>query len=383
MYVNKTAKWKKAIVAAAFMALALALTGQSALAGELIAVEARDGYQLEGKLDMPQGRAERLVLFVNGSGPNTYDNTRQLSEEVTFDYYDLFAQQLTQRGAAFCRFSARGCTPGGQPPMYVQIDEAAYQTYLPENSINDVEDQVRYLLADERLKDAQVYLLGWSEGTMIAAHVAQRGNVPVDALVLCGYVNGTMMEALTWQQTGGSSMVVYRQYFDTDGDGVISQEEFAADPYGLAPYLGAGFDQIDMNGDGSLTQEDFRIMMAPGWARLQSAIRRGDDQWLKDNYGVQLTSAWFRGHEALTPNREVMPTLDLPIYIFHGECDANASVEGVRDIARAFAQLKKGNLSVTIYPDNDHDLNYTQYLAQGTLPQAFEDLFALCGQGLG
>ena len=373
---------KKTVVMIALLLLCLLPLGQGALASEMVTVQARDGCVLTGKLDLPAGPVKRLVLFVNGSGPNTYDNTRQLSEQDTFTYYDLFAQELTRRGLAFCRFSTRGCTPGDEPPMYVDIDEALYQTYVPENSINDVEDQIAHLLSDERLAGAQVYLLGWSEGTMIAPQVALRANVPVHALVLCGYVNGTMMETLTWQQTGGSSMVVYRQYFDADGDGVISRAEFAADPYGLAPLLGATFDEIDLDGDGELTEADFAIMLAPGWAELRAAIERGDDAWLKDNYAVRLTGAWFQGHEALTPNREVMPLLDLPIYIFHGACDANASVEGVRDIQRAFERLKKINLSVNIYPDSDHDLNYAQYLTQGAVPREFRELFDTCARGI-
>ena len=373
---------KKKGMLTALLLLTLLLMGQGALASEIINVQARDGCVLQGKLDLPAGPVKRLVLFVNGSGPNTYDNTRQLGEKDTFNYFDLFAKELTRRGLAFCRFSTRGCTPGDEPPMYVEIDEALYQTYVPENSVNDVEDQISYLLSDERLAGAQVYLLGWSEGTMIAPQVAHRANVPVNALVLCGYVNGTMMEALTWQQTGGSSMVVYRQYFDADGDGVISREEFAADPYGFAPYLGATFDEIDSNQDGTLTEADFEIMLAPGWAELRAAIERGDDEWLKDNYAVRLTGAWFQGHAAFAPNREVMPLLDLPITILHGECDANASVEGVRDIQRAFDQLDKDNLSVTIYPDSDHDLNYAQYLAQGTVPRELRELFDLCSRGI-
>ena len=46
-----------------------------------------------------------MVVFVNGSGPNTYDNTRQLDEQTVFNYFDLFTEQLTSRGTAFFRWS--------------------------------------------------------------------------------------------------------------------------------------------------------------------------------------------------------------------------------------------------------------------------------------
>ena len=237
---------------------------------------------------------------------------------------------------------------------------------------------VRALREDERLANCPLTLLGWSEGTMIAPQVAARGNVKVDELVLCGYVNGTMMETLAWQQTGGSSMVFYREYFDADGDGSVSQTEFGADPYGILPALGSpAFEDVDMDGDGALTTADFAAMLAPGYEALLAAIARGDDAWLAENYAVRLTCAWFAGHEALAPNREVLPTLDIPIHILHGVSDANAPVEGVYEIEAAFAALGKTNLDARTYPGHDHDLNYLQYQYTGELSQGFAELFAL------
>lgn len=358
-------------------ALMLILLAPCALASERIDVVAADGTVLEGKLDLPGGIPNKLVLFINGSGPNTYDNTRQLLGH-TYNYYDLFAERLTAGGAAFFRWSARGCTPDDEPPLYTRVDGEAYQTYVPETSIADVESVIAALRADSRLAECPIWLLGWSEGTMIAPQVAARQNAPVDGLVLCGYVNGTMAETLEWQQTGGSSMVFYRQYFDADGDGRVSQAEFDADPCGLRAALeGVPFADLDADGDGQLTEADFGILLAEDWRELQDAIQRGDDEWLAENYPVQPTSAWFDGHAKLTPNRDILPTLDLPIFILHGECDANAPVQGASDIRAAFDALQKENLTLRIYPDHDHDLNYAQYVVSGELSEAFVDLFQI------
>ena len=105
-----------------------------------------------------------------------------------------------------------------------------------------------------------------------------------------------------------------------------------------------------MDGDGALTAADFAAMLAPGYEALLAAIARGDDAWLAENYAVRLTCAWFAGHEALAPNREVLPTLDIPIHILHGVSDANAPVEGVYEIEAAFAALGKTNLDARTYP---------------------------------
>ncbi len=368
---------KRLIFLIGLCAALLLLLVPRALASERIDVTAADGAVLQGKLDSPEGAPDRLVLFVNGSGPNTYDNTRQLMDG-TFNYYDLFAEQLTAGGAAFFRWSTRGCAPDDEPPLYTHVDGETYQTYVPDTSISDVESVIMALRADPRLADCPVWLLGWSEGTMIAPQVAARQSAPVDALVLCGYVNGTMAETLEWQQTGGASMVFYRQYFDTDGDGRVSSAEFEADPYGLRAALeGVRFADLDADGDGQLTEADFGLLLAGDWQTLRDAISRGDDGWLAENYPVRLTSAWFEGHAKLTPNREILPTLDLPIYILHGECDANAPVQGARDIEAAFEALHKDNLTVHIYPEHDHDLNVMQYVVSGELSEAFQDLFRI------
>lgn len=224
-----------------------------ACTSERMTIPSFDGYPLAGKLYLPRGQnPQALVVYVNGSGPNTYENTRALTEDTTFSYFDLVAQGFTGQNAAFFSYSTRGVAPGSEPPYYCTIDPDAYQTYLPDNSVRDVAAIVAALRQDPRLSRARVYLLGWSEGTMIAPKAAQI--VPVDGLLLAGYVNGTMRETLDWQQNGGSSMVTYCLYFDTDGDGAVSRAEYEADPYGVRGALGldqTAFPDLDVTATAS------------------------------------------------------------------------------------------------------------------------------------
>ena len=361
--------------AAYFAALERSLSARET---SLLTLTASDGVELTGKLDLPAGEeaVEKIVFYINGSGPNTYDNHRQ-SGSLVFDYYDLFAQQFAARGVGFFRWSTRGVTPGETPPYFADVDEETYRTYLPATSVSDIGEWIGKLRKNERLQDAEIYLLGWSEGTIIAPLAAKAFPGEIDGLLLCGYCNDRMDEIFDWQQTGHSSMIFYQTYFDTDGDGRISPEEFAADPYGLAASVlgNTPFDQIDLNGDGVLTAEDFAIMLAPTRQAFYDAVERGDDAWLAENYSVRLTSGWFKAHQALAPNRETMLTLELPITIFHGTMDANCDVAGVYAIEESFAQHGKDNLTVHVYPGYDHDLLYSVYAATGAMPEAFEDLF--------
>lgn len=349
-----------------------------ACTSERMTIPSFDGYPLAGKLYLPRGQnPQALVVYVNGSGPNTYENTRALTEDTTFSYFDLVAQGFTGQNAAFFSYSTRGVAPGSEPPYYCTIDPDAYQTYLPDNSVRDVAAIVTALRQDPRLSRARVYLLGWSEGTMIAPKAAQI--VPVDGLLLAGYVNGTMRETLDWQQSGGSSMITYCLYFDTDGDGAVSRAEYEADPYGVRGALGldqTAFPDLDVDGDGKLTAADLSRLLAPTRQTLYAAIDRGDDAWLAQNYPVRLTTAWFRAHDAFPPNRDMLTTLDIPITIFQGEADANVPVQDTREIQAQFAACGKTNLTVHTYPATDHDLNFSVYLSTGEWPQGWQDLFA-------
>ena len=205
----------------------------------ILTMTAFDGIKFDGKLRMPKNEiADVLVIYVNGSGPNTYDNKRQY-ESTTFNYFDLFASECVKRGIAFFSYNTRGVYPADIPPAFHEVDEALYKTYLPQNEVKDIETIIQTLKWLPGLEDARVYLLGWSAGAMVASVVALEANVQVDGLMLCGYPNGTMEETLLWQQTGGNMMLLLREYFQTDKSDSISKESYDLDPNGLKATFGA------------------------------------------------------------------------------------------------------------------------------------------------
>lgn len=336
--------------------------------------------QFDGRLRLPAGPVETLVIYVNGSGPNTYDNHRKFGESLEFSYFDLFSQQCNQRNIGFFSYNTRGVTLGEEPPLYQTINQEQYKTYLPSNEIKDIETIIEILHTLPRLSKTRIILLGWSSGTMIAPRVALDQPDAVDALVLAGYVNTTMDDTLDWQQSGESSMIFFRQYFDDNQDLSISPEELGKDQYGILPALGTSketaFSQLDIDKDGMVTTDDFKRMLAPGYAQMQEAILKGDDQWLGKNYGVLLTSRWFMDYRNnMPPNSEILPKLSIPIHIFHGVLDRNVPVQGVRDSKNTFDRIQKENLTIHIFAGHDHDLNYLLYQQTGEIPQGLEELF--------
>ena len=140
---------------------------------ELVGIKSHDEYELSAKIDYPgEGDIFRMVLFCQGTGPGTYDLHRQV-EDVEFDYFELFASEFCKRGIGLCRWNTRGCTPSGEPPLYVDMDREQYATYRPCNTIQDIVSIVRYIKTMEPFKNARVLLLGQSEGATLAPFAAR------------------------------------------------------------------------------------------------------------------------------------------------------------------------------------------------------------------
>lgn len=325
------------------------------------AIKLHDNCVIKFKYSYPENTlVEKLVIYVNGSGPNTYENKRQWIDGTTFNYHDLFINEFNKRGIAYCSYNTRGVDMGENPPLYAEINDDEYKTYLPSNSVKDIESIITYLKQKDEFKNAKIYLLGWSEGTIIAPLVALNNNVKVDALLLAGYCNENLKDVLVYQLQGNSEFTLWRRLFDYDKKGYITKDDFETDKYNARKALfgDAAFEDLDANHDGILTVEDAGARSIPHLNDMLKAIENNDDEWLKNNHGVRLTSGWFKEHFNLKPNKEILPLLDLPIFIFQGEYDTMCTKKYAENIRQKFDELNKTNLTVYIFNDHDHDLNY-------------------------
>lgn len=342
------------------------------------AVTLHDNCVIKIKYSYPENvLIKKLVIYVNGSGPNTYDNKRQWIDGTTFNYHDLFVNEFNKRGIAYCSYNTRGVDVGEKPPFYAEIKDEEYKTYLPSNSVKDIEYIINFLKQKDEFKDAKIYLLGWSEGTIIAPLVALNNNVKVDALLLAGYCNENLRDILTYQLQGNAEFTLWRRYFDYDKKGCITKEDFEADKYEVRKQLfgNAAFEDLDVNHDGKITVEDAGVRSLPHLNNMLKAIETNDDEWLKKNHGVRLTSGWFKEHFNLKPNKEVLPLLDLPIFIFQGEYDAMCTKKYAEDIDQKFKEMNKTNLTVNIFDNHDHDLNYISLLVKNEVSAGIEAIF--------
>jgi hypothetical protein len=346
-------------------------------------IKSFDGFEVTGRLSVPAGeeKIDRLVIFVHGTGPNTYEMRRQNNiSGIRFKYLDVYADKFTSDGTAFFTYNTRGIGLGEKEPYYADIDENGYTQYTPQNIAQDIKYMIEQLKQDSRLINADIILLGASEGTIIAPLAISEYGAEADALLLMGYCNDNMRDVLRYQLGGGMSLFNYTLLFNVAGAEEITKEQYEADPNEIIDNLlsGAAFEDIDLDGDNLITAEDFAAMMTPVKDGLFQAVENDDDKWISENMSTimpPLMSDWFKAHFELPKTEDIMTKVNIPIYIFQGTYDANCPVQGTYDVQNRFEGLGKDNLTVHIYDGYDHDLNFTQLL-YGLGSHAFEDIFS-------
>ncbi len=208
----------------------LVLFSQHLFGSEIIDFRLQDGEIIKGKLSLPEGSesVSHIVLFIHGTGPNTYLNKRG-NPDQNFNYYDMFAEEFNKAGIGFLSYNRRGVTISETPPMYDAVDSAKYSKYNPLTEATDVESIIRQLKKYGNLQKTKIILLGWSEGTIISTMIAERKIVDIEALMLCGYANENLFDIIKWQLNGASSMINVCQCFDSDDNKYVDRSEYESE----------------------------------------------------------------------------------------------------------------------------------------------------------
>jgi pimeloyl-ACP methyl ester carboxylesterase len=347
---------------------------------DTLSIKMNDGINLVGRLSLPEGggHVPVIVIFVPGTGPNTYLNKRKFGN-TEFNYYDLFETEFNKRGIGFFTYNRRGVELGDQPPYFDKVDSVKYAKYAPKREVLDVETMISALKEKERLKKAKVVLLGASEGTIIVAMIAERMVEEVSGLLLFGYANDNMADIIKWQFSGVTSIMNLQKYFDTNKDKAISRQEYEATDtiatLGRVRVLkNTPFDVLNAVKDSVLDYQDFAARNKPFYEYLLQMTAQGNDEWIWKNY-FRVTSYWLKEHFKLEPNKTRLLNIDIPIYIFQGVEDANAPVEGVYDIQSRFKQANKTNLKCFIFEGHNHDLNYLDWPFKHQISEGLNTLF--------
>lgn len=146
---------------------------------EVIVGEDSD-FPLEGILTMPSeidsDEALPVVVLVHGSGPHDRDS----SVHAYKPFRDI-AWGLAERGVAVLRYDKRTFTYGSQLSQ-----EEMEQFTVYEETVEDAIRASEYLKSDDRIDAENVYLLGHSQGGMLAPRIDATGGDFAGVIILAG-----------------------------------------------------------------------------------------------------------------------------------------------------------------------------------------------------
>lgn len=228
---------------------------------EEVSFKSFDKFVLPMKIARPDGHKDadvkRVVILIHGSGPQNMDGdlTKASAGKKNLVYKDL-SDALVGGGFTVIRYDKRAYVwnqvltkdaSKAKSKAFEKFQEAPLSSL-----VNDVKAIVK--MAGKRFKKANVYLLGHSQGTYIAAHVANE----LPAVKGVGFI-GTMLHSLdtySFEQTVYRSLRQFEQ-IDKDRDGLLTPKELEkGGAQGLA--ILTAMLVLDKDGDKKLSVDEFK-----------------------------------------------------------------------------------------------------------------------------
>ena len=330
-----------------------------------------------GKLTIPGSAAPSLtVIYVQTAEGMTVDMKRPDGRGGTFNYFDVYRQKLPELGAGFFGYEGRGIRMGDKPPRYERIEWDVYNTSTLENKVRDILSAVRVVRKQPGMGKSRIFLMGASEGTLLAAQAAARVPKEIDGLILYGVMSSSMRDMFKYI-VGDGGFLGYLRFFDTDRDGKISKAEFETDPakYREKVFKNAGFETFDVNKDGFFTAEDLKTLTKPYFDAVDTDNYEVLDRWAKNAGSVSTPKDWFKDHFAQPPIWEFLSKLNIPAGLFQGIADTSVPVEGVRKLERQAKAAGKSRMEFYYFEKLGHTLGIEEYFFKGTMPAGHKAIF--------
>lgn len=274
-----------------------------------VRIERAGTFGLDGVLEWPAraGDPEGVVVLIHGSGPHGMDGdlAAVTAGGVANPFLKDLAEALRAEGFAVLRYHKRshqaallGAT---DPGFFASPEFRAYAADPMGAFLDDAEAAV--VVCERELPRARRYLLGHSQGTLLALQLARR-HPGLDGVGLIGFsLMGTA--TLVFEQTAYRPLGLLRR-LDRDHDGGLDGAELGVDDP-LARALAAQLGVLDLDHDGRLSEAEFmggnlsNWMLRPEMITAFDTARRAEASW------------------PMVP--AVLRDLTLPIAFFAGELD--------------------------------------------------------------
>jgi pimeloyl-ACP methyl ester carboxylesterase len=325
------------------------------------------GFELPGKVTIPakieDDEVERVIVLLHGSGPQDMDEdiTAHTLERQENKPFVVLSDALVEAGFSVVRYHKRSFVVRqmiGEDPLYLESEEfKSFNDDPLEALVEDAAAVAGY--ARERFPQAGIHLLGHSQGTYLGLQVAH-ANDWIAGVGMIGFY-GARLETMAFEQVVYRSMSTFHG-IDGDGDGVLSAEEMAAHPIGMA--LAAGLAPIDPNGDGALTEAEYM------GANFSNMLAR------------ELIPATYTRRETEYPAvGTIVAGLEIPLVFLSGMLDNQTPAYHTMAIqACNEAEWNKTNLTFRYYDGLGHALDprnsYDELIFRLMDPAALADLVA-------
>jgi pimeloyl-ACP methyl ester carboxylesterase len=301
---------------------------------KLTTINSFDGFKLPVKISKPKSvssdKIESVVIFIHGSGPNDLNGSDQ-------QLFHHLSTGMVKNGVATLRYNKRSFEVRRKlsfDPRYKSSDEhkkfdrAPYRFF-----IKDANHMVNY--AKELFPNANVILLGHSQGTGIALQVAHR-NRKVTGTVLVGFTT-TPIYVSAFEQELYRHLDSFYQ-LDKNRDNQLSNDELQSNKAVLSRLA-----QGDLNQDALISQQEFK------GALISNFI-------LKDyNVVKELTVEELR----LPSPADILRRAKFKVLFFQGELDHQTQAYHAKAIENANnAKWKKDNFKFIYLPSLGHNLNF-------------------------
>src|SRR6185503_7152197 len=154
-----------------------------------------DRYDMFGKLTVPTSAGSHpVVIYVQNAEGMTVDQKRRKSRTETFNYFDLYREKLPEMNVAFFSYEGRGIRMGDKPPRFETINWDIYNTSTLENKVRDLMSAIQIVKKQPGIDPSRIFLMGASEGTLLAAETAARSRGQIRGLILYGVLTSNLRD---------------------------------------------------------------------------------------------------------------------------------------------------------------------------------------------
>ncbi|OLV18572.1 alpha/beta hydrolase family protein [Deinococcus marmoris] len=308
------------------------------------------GQATHAELLRPDGKgAAPLVLLVQGTGPEDLNGSFQSYGGRVQGSLGTLAQTLVRQGFAVMRFDKRYAAATFDPKT-AQAAQESYAKLTMKDLLADAGTALETAKKQPGIDAKQVFIYGWSEGSVVAASLAQA--VGAQGLIVQGPVVNSFADAFTrqFERVGLAYLKPYAP------DGKINLKGVVASLYGPGSALARTQGQfllardstpdvpklaavLDTNGDGGI---DLRAEALP---------------MVRAFYAQSVTQSPLYAPATTLPTLgELAPTLKIPVLILQGENDGNIDPASTRQLNSALAAAGNTNHTLKLYPGLGHSL---------------------------